>query len=532
MAAATTTPPALDNYESALAALYSPLHQAVTKEAIEASAARRTRTISDMRTYLHRLHISSSTKQQLQQRIVHITGTKGKGSTACMCEAILRKTYHLNTILFTSPHLVHIRERIRINGRPVSTQCFGQVYWSVRNRLEANAHSLSHDNNNSSPPPLLPGYFRMLTLMAIVLFQTYEPAMDVLILEVGMGGRYDATNLFHHTEYQTVCGVTLLDYDHTRILGETLEEIAWEKGGIFKSQKNSDEPCTNDNELTERTFFALDSNTESVLQVLQTCAIQEGQGTLKLVGAKTATLPKNVALGLHGAHQRDNAELAIALCQELMKNESTAIEPSAIHAALADLTWPGRCQTIQLENAPVPTTLCLDGAHTVESIRSGIQWFLNDDSLSESRVLVFNCSHERSPVDLLELLVRVNFKFVFFSRADSERPSALAKHSAYHILMAAGKQVRDELLPASKASWQETLACVWRHLENEHSIGPSKLHFDRSVAETLEDIKSISARQLKVLVTGSLYLVGSFLSATDWTEEEANGRMVDSFNVM
>ena len=149
-----------DNFETAVAALYSPLHQSVTREAIQAAAQRRTRTIEDMRTFLQRIQMSDSWTNQ--RRLIHITGTKGKGSTACLCESILRRAYGQRTGLFTSPHLVDIRERIRINGMPVSKRVFGQVYWELRRRLEAFSNN---DDDDDSGLPLLPGYFRMLTLM-------------------------------------------------------------------------------------------------------------------------------------------------------------------------------------------------------------------------------------------------------------------------------------------------------------------------------------------------------------------------------
>lgn len=163
-------------FETAVEALYSPLHQSATKEAIEAAAARRTHTVGDLRTYLQRIGMpqTATTAVFASKRLVHITGTKGKGSTACLCESILRNAYGFKTGLFTSPHLVDIRERIRINGQPVSKSVFGQVYWELRERLDANCDDEGDRNDDDDDDekqkqlpqlPKLPGYFRMLTLM-------------------------------------------------------------------------------------------------------------------------------------------------------------------------------------------------------------------------------------------------------------------------------------------------------------------------------------------------------------------------------
>jgi folylpolyglutamate synthase len=142
--------------------------------------------------------------------------------------------------LFTSPHLIDVRERIRIDGRPVSRQVFGQTYWYLRRRLLQAANGDDGDDDDLPPPPL-PGYFRMLTLMALFVFAHHhrDPGhrrrrggIDAMILEVGMGGRYDATNV---VESRKVCGIALLDYDHVDVLGDTLEMIAAEKVGIYRA---------------------------------------------------------------------------------------------------------------------------------------------------------------------------------------------------------------------------------------------------------------------------------------------------------
>lgn len=528
-----------ESYEAALEALLnSPLHQSRSKTALEKAAARRKFTVHDMRTYMKRISLEEFPKHF---KVVHITGTKGKGSTSSMCEAILREHYGWKTGLFTSPHLVDIRERIRINGLPVSKQVFAQAYWTIRKRLEK-------FEEQQSELPILPGYFRMLALMALFVFAKYEPELDVIILEVGMGGRYDATNVLDMEGRKMVCGVTLLDYDHCRVLGDTLEKIAWEKGGIFQAVKGSG-INSNDEEAEEKdpSFFAIDSNTEGVLSVLKTCAMKEGKGRkLKIVGNRTKLVPEDAVIGLQGKHQRINAELAVHLCEAITRsdgsNDKKRKPEEGIFKALAEASWPGRCQTVGLTNAELPTELRLDGAHTPISLQAGFDWFSsvsNDISIDGSnvgpakRILIFNCGHERNPVELLELLLPssddVRFDAVYFCRSDVERPSVETKMSAQDLLEKQGLPVKKELLPISSAgtvTWQSTLEAIWKHLQD--GVSEAETFANLSVAEALNEICRISDSSLsrvEVFLTGSLLLVGSALKAIGWSELSAQGKL-------
>jgi folylpolyglutamate synthase len=524
-----------ESYESAIAALYSPLHQATTPEAIRLSSARRTRTIQDMREYMRRIRL----KVPPSIKIIHITGTKGKGSTACMCEAILRER-GLMTGLTTSPHLQDIRERIRVNGRPISQSTFAATYWEVRRRLQT--QTVAAQQNDDDGLPRLPGYFRMLTLMSLFLFSNSAPSIDVIILEVGMGGRYDATNVLDITA-TTGCGVTILDLDHTRILGDTLEKIAWEKGGIFQVTKGStaisarptDSLIEQSHETTvqssNRTFFALDSNTDSVIKVLSNCARIEGEGShLALVGARDPKLPTECKIGLPGAHQRQNAELALALCRYVLGETPQIVVPpdSPTSSALARVSWPGRCQEVDLSDSLLK--LYLDGAHTRHSMETGVDWFGEKTGGAPKLALVFNTSHERDPIELLQLLLPLRFDTVIFCRADSEKPSAVAKKSAAELLEEAGIDPCSYLLPytTDETTWQQTLATIWKHLEARAQIESTEVDSNMNVASALDRLKDKASQgdcEYHVFVTGSLYLVGSALDAVNWREPEAECRL-------
>lgn len=192
----------------------------------------------------------------------------------------------------------------------MSKQIFADAYWEIRRRFEEwkKAANTSEDSEEDEGLPFLPGYFRMVALMAAFIFAHYVSPegkrIDVIILEVGVGGRYDATNIFDHKGTNTVCGVTLIDYDHTRVLGTALSQIAWEKGGIFHTNKanitdvfaedfdasehnitarptsedsgtfsgSEDEDFPAEDENTR--FYTISSNPKEVVKVLQSCAFK------------------------------------------------------------------------------------------------------------------------------------------------------------------------------------------------------------------------------------------------------------------
>ena len=390
----------------------------------------------------------------------------------------------------------------------------------------------------------------------------------MIILEVGMGGRYDATNILDLDSFRSyACGITLLDYDHTRVLGNLLEQIAWEKGGIFQIHKGSSSVSPRPNGQTARMqdndnrpqpdggtnrcrFFALDSNKDSAVQVLRQCAWIEGEERLvQLVGGtkqgSTRRIPVDCSIGLPGEHQRTNAELAVALCEAVMAGEgssTTQAKSSDIFRALETATWPGRCQTVNVaDRYGTRTTLRLDGAHTVESMAAGLKWYQSVTSSHGSRkdsrvvvkILLFNCSHERNPVELLQRLIPLGFRSVYFCRADSERPSAVRKKTAAELLQQSGIPFMEQDGDCNiDKTWQDTLASVWQHLEKETKVFASaSTQANLTVAEVLAQLPQKPCTEnecVEALVTGSLYLVGSALAAVNWRELESEGRITET----
>jgi len=553
-----------------------------------------------MREYLRRINLPYQDTRHCSN-ILHITGTKGKGSTAALSDNYLREKFPcLNVGLFTSPHLADIRERIRINGKPVSKEMFGISYWEVRQRLEKwNKNNLELNKGEEEEKndfiPVLPGYFRMLCLIAFYCFaharvptedsldseQTFKP-IDVMILEVGMGGRFDATNIFDHNITNTICAITLIDLDHTRVLGNTLEKIAWEKGGIFLCDKNdtvSYKHSEGNSISSQRTacitptpknmYFTIETNTESVTDVLRSCLqtqhIFETDDRPNLYVVKMGEkIPEHCNITLAGDHQRLNAELAVSICDALIKRmkENGSLKnknqnENAIKNAMNSISWPGRCQTLPLNLPSIPcrpnVILRCDGAHTTKSIVSCMEWFrhisgYDKQERTKKRILIFNCNHERNPVPLLNAIISDNtatsdgititlFDSVYFCTSDTSRPSMVKQATSVELFEEAGLGFASS--PENDRNvaptWQETLGFIWRDLERIHytknsSFPIAEMYLNMKVREAIQHITTnhhtINSKnelcEIEVCVTGSLYLIGSILTAVDWKEESSS----------
>ncbi|XP_060056202.1 folylpolyglutamate synthase, mitochondrial isoform X2 [Erinaceus europaeus] len=342
--------------------------------------------------------------------IIHVTGTKGKGSTCAFTERILR-SYGLKTGFFSSPHLVQVRERIRINGQPISPELFTKHFWHLYHQLEE-----TKDNSSCAS---MPAYFRFLTLMAFHVF--LQEKVDLAVVEVGIGGTYDCTNIIRKP---VVCGVSSLGIDHTNLLGDTVEKIAWQKGGIFKPGVPAFTVLQPDSPLA-----VLRDRAQQISCPLYLCppldALEEGGPPLML--------------GLDGDHQRSNAALALQLARcwlqqqdhqgigelkssRLSLHQQLPLAPvfqptSRMCDGLRDTEWPGRTQVLQRG----PLTWYLDGAHTSSSMQACVRWFhqalqshQRPGSEPEVRVLLFNSTGDRDPAALLKLLQPCKFDYAVF----------------------------------------------------------------------------------------------------------------------
>ena len=246
---------------------------------------------------------------------VHIAGTKGKGSVASMIASIIQDNgYRVG--LYTSPHLHTFRERIRINGAPISEALFAESLGRVWSYIE--------DNNDNEIA--LPTTFEMLTSMAMDIFKYEE--VDVAILEVGLGGRLDATNVFP----SDVAVITSISLDHTAILGSTLSEIASEKAGIIKKAQ----PVISAPQASEASAVIETKCLEVKAELLQvSCDTSFDQVYSDLSGQKVEIVTPNdsytISLPLLGKHQAENAAVAITAVEQMPFNFTRAIIESGIN---------------------------------------------------------------------------------------------------------------------------------------------------------------------------------------------------------
>ncbi|KAL5137929.1 Folylpolyglutamate synthase [Glycine soja] len=324
--------------------------------------------------------------------IIHVAGTKGKGSTCIFCEAILREC-GFRTGVFTSPHLIDVRERFRIDGIDISEGKFLQYFWDCWNRLEENT------TEQLSMPPL----FLFLTILAFKIFISEQ--VDAAIIEVGLGGKEDSTNVIKEP---TVCGITSLGMDHTEILGDTIGQIASHKAGIFKPKvpaftvpqppEAMDVILERAKELMSGEGMAIEQNGESgVAFALLVCTLTKDNVPLEVTEPFDCKQIKGLELGLSGDHQFYNAALAVSLSRcwlqrtgnwgEKYQNDSNL--PHEFIRGLSTAYFSGRAQIVYdsypnsdgseifSKNYGGELIFYLDGAHSPESMEACAKWFSN-----------------------------------------------------------------------------------------------------------------------------------------------------------
>ncbi len=325
---------------------------------------------------------------EIQKNNVIIAGTNGKGSTCAFLSSILSKS-NLRVGFYSSPHLIDLEERIRINGTPIDKDSLSYYTKNLWELLERSNKSLT--------------FFEFLTILALWYFKERET--DLNILEVGVGGRLDATNIA--TSILNI--ITTISYDHTKILGNDLRSIAKEKAGIIKDEAT--------------TITA--PQKPKVLNILKEIAKEKSS---KLIELKREVKIKDVEINkeglfynlstregkyklfspLLGRHQIINSALAILSAEKLSKILEFPLTPEAVEGGIGSIKWEGRFQKYNLNGKEI----YLDGAHNLNGIKA---IFKTLKSLNLKDINIgFSALRDKNPLKLLKEIYPLSKKIFLF----------------------------------------------------------------------------------------------------------------------
>ncbi|MCF8086226.1 MAG: bifunctional folylpolyglutamate synthase/dihydrofolate synthase [Desulfohalobiaceae bacterium] len=382
----------------------------------------------------------------LGRSFIHVGGSNGKGSVACLLESALRSCGY-RTGLFTSPHLVHFNERFRISGQPIPPGETVRLYEELREAMD-----------EREPPT----FFEAVTAMALACFQKQDTDID--IIEVGMGGRLDATNLIT----PLVSIITNISLEHREFLGDTLLEVAGEKAGIIKEQVPLLTAVTDPDVLDLLLRTCRRGNAPIYRLDRDFHHRDQGRG-LSFRGRHLAL--ENVRVGLRGRHQRHNAALALAAL-DILQGQGWSLSGEGMSQGFARASWPGRLH--QVCDSP---RVVVDGAHNPAAMEELARSIPEEFDYSRLIVVTGIMEDKDAPAMLGAILPLADH--LLFTRPEYPRamePSTLCLRS-----------------PAPLP---------------QHEIVPS-------LPRALERAKAVAGTEDLVLVCGSLFTVGEALSHLD-----------------
>ncbi|KAK6820482.1 hypothetical protein PG987_014882 [Apiospora arundinis] len=461
--------------------------------------------IPEMLTWLGRAGLSQSDLAQL--KCIHVAGTKGKGSVCAFLTSILVNSSAVagKVGTYTSPHLVSVRERIMIDGRPLAPDLFACYFFEVWDafteaaraelgRKTGDWHS-SHSDSSATAraqakkeendrlreaelqgPATKPFYFRFLTILAFHVF--LREGVRSAVVECGIGGEYDSTNVLP-AEAVTAGIVTQLGIDHVGMLGGTLPEIAWHKIGVAKAERK----C-----FTRR---LTGDDGEATMEVLRRRAAELGAELVEALAVSAAREHLQILTGPEQGNASNKSK-------EAMDFSSL---PEGFAEGLRKARLRGRCETRQEDNV----TWLIDGAHTAESLQEVARWFASKRSIATNtrHVLLFN-QQERDAAKLLEGL---------YSGIQQNAPS-----SSTEAVFDKAVFTRNELQRRSGDEPERDVAVQNAGAEVLLRLSPeSQVVVCDNVADAVSEVSKIDATEENakektiVLVTGSLHLVGALL---------------------
>ena len=407
-------------------------------------------TVSDLDRFKEWLARRGSSQDSFPS--ILIAGSKGKGSVAAMLESVLRAAGY-KTGLYTSPHLCDIRERIRINGRCIEEHLLAS---SLEKLIEA--------AKNDRPAKSYRTVFEILTASAFELFAKQK--VDIAIVEVGMGGRLDATNILD----PILTIITAIGLDHTETLGNTIEKIALEKAGIMRSGIPLVIGPQMDSVSDVLLNAALDNSTNDILEVSKKIAISEIQmwrdGSSFSISADEFDI-KNLYINLLGSFQLGNAATAVAAIFRLCEADFN-IPEDAIREGLGNVIWPARMQLFHGE-----PLLIVDGAHSPSAVTALID-------------------------NIEALWPEVRPTYIFAANRDKDIRGMLDRisKSAKRIIL-------------TKFDWPR--AAEPKKLEALIPNQDIEIHSAQNPKVALKNAEELVAEKELIVATGSLYLAGEML---------------------
>lgn len=405
---------------------------------------------------------------QQMYSIVHVTGTNGKTSTARMIEALCR-AHGLRTGLMTSPHLRFVNERIMIDGQPIGDEQFVENWRDI----EPYINLVDEDLIANGDVPLT--YFETLTVMTLAAFA--DAPVDVAIIEVGMGGEWDSTNVAN----ADVAVFTPIGIDHAEFLGDTVAAIARTKSGIIKPGSIVVTAAQEPDALAEIVRAAQMSEGELVVEgdafELMSSVSAVGGQVLQVRGRASAY--RDVPVTLHGRHQAHNAALAIAAVESLFGNGTRPIPDEILSVALGNVTSPGRLQYL----AASPPII-VDAAHNPHGAKALAAAIL--DVLPFDKVwVVLGVLDDKDARGIIEALDPVVAGFVCTQSA------------------------------SDRAMQANDLADIVATL-----VGSDRVQAEPTLSAAIETAKTLCGPTDAIMVTGSITLVGDTITLArteNWT---------------
>lgn len=363
---------------------------------------------------LERMRILLSFLGDPHKRIpaIHVAGTKGKGSTCTMIASVLTAA-KFRVGLYISPHISVFEERMTVDGQLPSPE---DVVTLVNRLIPATTYM------DALPGQMQPTYFELATAMAWLHFE--ERSTDFVVLEVGLGGRLDSTNVC----CPLVSIITNVSRDHTQVLGSTVRQIAWEKGGIIKQGvplvsgvthnaaiEMIDQICR-EKKATRRQF-----GEDIVLMSRRRTLETDTNAVRSFIDVQTShSVWREIPVALRGFHQAINTALALAVFDEL-RQQGIAIAEDAVRRGLAATQWPGRVEVV----AHRPTVV-IDAAHNWESARALLAT-LSEEFRPVRRLLIFAATRDKDVFGLLRLILPQFDTVVFTKYNDNPRGVTLVE---------------------------------------------------------------------------------------------------------